>query len=257
MGTLNDNMETQDFIDEFGIDLRLPLYPQIATLGDRYFDWVHSPIRKTTLAKLNDWDQGRWPGSVRIFEQDWLEVMTHIPWQLVLSIWVPVVVGLAALARFGQGMTWNRLAGFWLLGILVWTLVEYLLHRYGFHTPTSSSLGNRSHFLAHGIHHFDPFDGTRLLFPPLGGLGIAAVIYLGFYLVMPLDVSLILMSGLLSGYLIYDFSHYISHHGKVVDPWFRFLHRYHKAHHHRDPDALFGVSSPLWDRVFRTGSSQF
>ena len=115
-------------------------------------------------------------------------------------------------------MAWDRLAGFWVLGILVWTLVEYLLHRYGFHTPTSSPAGNRAHFLAHGIHHYDPFDGTRLLFPPLGGLGIAAVIYLGFYLVMPLDVSLILMSGLLTGYLIYDFSHYISHHGKIDGP---------------------------------------
>lgn len=249
--------KTDPFIDEYGVDFRLPLYPQVARLGDRYFDWVHSPIRKSTLGKLKEWDHGKWPGSVRIFDQDWIEVMTHIPWRIVLAIWVPIVTALAVFAKSQPGMSWTRMIGFWLLGILVWTLLEYTLHRFFFHTPTRSPGGIRAHFLAHGIHHLDPFDGTRLLFPPLGGLGIALVIFLGFNLFMPLDVSLILMSGLLSGYLIYDFSHYISHHGKVVDPWFRFLHRYHKAHHHCDPDALFGVSSPLWDRVFRTGSDRF
>ena len=254
---LSDPKENRDFIDPYGVDLRLPLYRQVANLGDRYFDWVHTPVRKSTLNQLREWDQGRWPGSVRIFEQEWLEVMTHIPWQVVLIIWVPIITSLAAVARFKLGMPWDRLTGVWLLGILVWTLVEYLLHRFWFHTPTRTPAANKSHFLAHGIHHYDPFDGTRLLFPPLGALGIASVIYLGFYLIMPVDVSLALMSGLLTGYLIYDFSHYVSHHGRIVDPWFRFLSRYHKAHHHRDPDALFGVSSPLWDKIFRTGSTQF
>jgi dihydroceramide fatty acyl 2-hydroxylase len=247
----------RDFIDEFGVDLRRPLYPQLARLGDRYFDWVHTPLRKTTLAKLREWDKGRWPGSVRIFEQDWLETMTHIPWPLVLAIWVPIVTGLAVTAHVGLDMPWSQLVGFWMLGILAWTLVEYILHRFGFHTPTRSTAGNKAHFLAHGIHHLDPYDRTRLLFPPLGGLGIAALIYLVLFLVFPLDVSLSLMSGLLTGYLVYDFSHYISHHGKIKDPWFRYLHRYHQAHHHRDPEALFGVSSPLWDRVFRTRTGQF
>ena len=37
-----------------------------------------------------------------------------------------------------------------------------------------------------------------------------------------------------------DLVHYLGqgrHHGKVSDPWFRYLSRYHKAHHHRDPEA--------------------
>jgi dihydroceramide fatty acyl 2-hydroxylase len=241
------------FIDEFGIDLRRPLYPQVGALGDRYFAWVHRPIRKSTRQKLHEWDQGRWPGSIRVFEQEWLEVMTHIRWQLVLAIWLPVVVGLLVLARLSGQLSWPALAGWSVTGLFIWTLVEYILHRFFFHTPTRSPAGNRAHFLAHGIHHYDPFDGTRLVFPPLGGLGIAAVIYLGFYLTLPWGESLALMAGLLAGYLLYDLSHYISHHGRIKDPWFRYLHRYHQAHHHRDPDALFGVSNPLWDLVFRTG----
>ncbi len=242
------------FIDAYGIDLRRPLFGQVAALGDRYFTWVHEPVRKSTLKELRQVDTGRWPGSVRIFARDWLETMTHISWRLVLAVWVPVVLALMATARLACGLGWVPLAGVWFGGLLLWTLVEYVMHRFFFHTAPRGPLGIKVHFLAHGVHHFDPFDGTRLVFPPLAGFGIAAVLYALCDLLLPSGLACAVMAGLLTGYLLYDMSHYVSHHGKIRDPWFRFLHRYHAAHHHRDPDALFGVSNPLWDLVFRTGS---
>ena len=245
------------FIDAYGIDLRRPLLGQVAALGDRYVVWVHEPVRKSTLKDLRRQDTGRWPGSVRIFARDRLEAMTHISWQLVLAVWVPVILTLLAMARLTFGLGWGRLAGLWCGGLLLWTLVEYLLHRFFFHSVPRGPFAIKVHFLAHGIHHFDPFDGTRLVFPPLAGFGIAAVLYGLCDLLMPSGAACALMAGLLSGYLLYDMSHYVSHHGRIRDPWFRFLHRYHAAHHHRDPDARFGVSNPLWDLVFRTGSLKF
>ena len=244
-------------VDAYGIDLRRPLLGQVAQLGDRYFAWVHEPVRKTTLKELRQQDTGRWPGSVRIFAHDRLEVMTHISWQLVLAVWVPIILALLAASRIVFGLGWIRMSGTWFGGLLLWTLVEYVLHRFCFHTAPRGPLGIKAHFLAHGVHHFDPFDGTRLVFPPLAGFGIAAVLYALGDLLLPSGVACALMAGLLSGYLLYDMSHYVSHHGRIRDPWFRFLHRYHAAHHHRDPDALFGVSNPLWDLVFRTGSLKF
>jgi sterol desaturase/sphingolipid hydroxylase (fatty acid hydroxylase superfamily) len=254
---MRDQQQDSHFVDAYGVDLRLPLFPQVAALGDRYFDWVHTPIRKATIRELTAWDQGRWPGSVRIFAAPWLEVMTHISWKLVLAVWVPVIVGLLVAARTVTGVGWQPLAGIWAGGVLLWTLIEYVLHRFFFHTAPRTSAGIKAHFLAHGIHHFDPFDATRLVFPPLGGLGIALCIFLLLDIFMSTGASMALMAGVLTGYLVYDISHYISHHGIIRDPWFRYLHRYHKAHHHRDPDALFGVSNPLWDVVFRTGSEKF
>lgn len=253
---MGDHLPDDHCVDAFGIDLRRPLYPQVANLGDRYFDWVHTPIHRKTLRALAVADHGPWPGSVRIFGSDLLESMTHISWRLVLAIWVPVILALAAVARHGEGLAWGRIAGIWAAGFLVWTLVEYVLHRWFFHTPPRTPGQIRMHFLAHGIHHFDPHDATRLVFPPLSGAGIALVLYLVCELVMPTGAACALMSGLLSGYLVYDMSHYISHHARIRDPWFRYLARYHQAHHHREPEALFGVSSPLWDIVFRTGSSR-
>ena len=36
------------FVDSYGIDLRKPLYHQVAALGEDYFTWVHDPVRKST-----------------------------------------------------------------------------------------------------------------------------------------------------------------------------------------------------------------
>ena len=104
-------------------------------------------------------------------------------------------------------------------------------------TPPRGATAIRAHFLAHGIHHFDPYDASRLVFPPLSGAGIALVLYALLESALPTGMAMAMMSGLLAGYLVYDMSHFISHHGRVRDPWFRFLHRYHKAHHHRESTA--------------------
>jgi len=32
----------------------------------------------------------------------------------------------------------------------------------------------------------------------------------------------------------------------------KYIKRYHMQHHYKTPNARFGVSSPLWDKVFKT-----
>jgi dihydroceramide fatty acyl 2-hydroxylase len=34
--------------------------------------------------------------------------------------------------------------------------------------------------------------------------------------------------------------------------WAKYLKRYHMMHHFKTPQARYGVSSPVWDVVFRT-----
>jgi sterol desaturase/sphingolipid hydroxylase (fatty acid hydroxylase superfamily) len=54
------------------------------------------------------------------------------------------------------------------------------------------------------------------------------------------------------GYLIYDITHYATHHFPMRGKVLKFLKRYHMQHHYKTPDQRFGVSSPLWDWVFGT-----
>lgn len=242
------------FVDEFGVDLSQPLFAQLDQLGDRYFDWVHQPVSAAILKRLPADHKGRWPRSVRIFGTEWLEVQTHISFKLILGLWLPVIVTLLALSGLVFDLPPMSVAGLFAAGFFIWTLAEYVLHRVVFHAEPDTPLGRKFHFLAHGIHHLDPQDATRLLFPPLAGAGIAVILFGILNLLLPFHSSLAAMAGLLSGYLAYDVSHYLSHHGRIRGPWFRFLRRYHLAHHFRDPDSRYGVSQPLWDIILRSGS---
>ena len=59
-------------------------------------------------------------------------------------------------------------------------------------------------------------------------------------------------AGFLLGYLIYDMRHYHIHHHRSDNRLSLALRRYHYRHHFQQSDRGFGVTSPLWDRVFRT-----
>ena len=241
-------------IDEYGVDLARPLFPQIEQMGDNYEPWVHQGVTRKQLAQLAAVQTGPWVGSVSIFSQDWLEPGTHIKWQHVLGLWAPVALLCVAAASFWQGMPVGAALGWAFFGFAVWTLVEYILHRVVFHNIPHNTLGRKIHFLAHGIHHLDPWDATRLVFPIPLAIGLSLLIFGSINLLAPLDRTLAIYGGLMIGYLIYDMSHYLSHHHKTQIRWLKFLKKYHLAHHHRDHDRYFGVSQPFWDLVFRTGS---
>jgi sterol desaturase/sphingolipid hydroxylase (fatty acid hydroxylase superfamily) len=61
-----------------------------------------------------------------------------------------------------------------------------------------------------------------------------------------------LLAGFIGGYLIYDLTHYAQHHFPMRSGYAKYIKRYHMQHHYKDPGSRFGVSSPIWDWVFRT-----
>jgi dihydroceramide fatty acyl 2-hydroxylase len=163
-----------------------------------------------------------------------------------------VIAGLVWLASAWRGLgAADAVLGI-LGGLASWTLLEYVLHRFVFHHTFRGDRGRQLHFLMHGIHHFDPWDRTRLVFPPLAGVIVASAIYLPLWLLLPLSWSLVVMGGVLLGYIVYDLTHYYVHHGRPRSRWGKLLKAWHLEHHHRHPRAMWGVSSPLWDLIFRT-----
>jgi dihydroceramide fatty acyl 2-hydroxylase len=58
----------------------------------------------------------------------------------------------------------------------------------------------------------------------------------------------------MTGYLVYDMTHYWLHHGRPRTRVGLLLRHHHMAHHHdaRFHEKKYGVSSTLWDHVFRT-----
>ena len=196
---------------------------------------------------------------IRLFKSDFLEFFTHISPVAVLVIWAPVIVWFlfSAILRLPPGASWLFIPAGLILGVFLWTFAEYILHRFVFHHKASSNLGQRVFFLFHGVHHAQPQCKTRLVMPPVVSIPMALIFYGLFYLVWGrlLGVPQWIgpsFAGFIAGYLAYDMIHYATHHFPMRQGYLKFLKRYHMQHHYKTPDARYGVSSPLWDRVFRT-----
>ncbi len=200
---------------------------------------------------------------VRLFENPVLELFTMTPWYVIPIVWIPLV--LTNLLKASNQITFIEILLCFSIGISVWTLTEYILHRFAFHGETlwlsDSRHGIFIHFLLHGIHHAFPSDPKRLVFPPLLGLVLLKIFFIPiFSSFLPEKQFPALLAGGITGYILYDMTHYFVHHldlnkskkKHTIFDYFISLKRYHMYHHYRDDTHGFGVSSKLWDVVFGT-----
>lgn len=190
--------------------------------------------------------------SPRLFDTDLLERLSRVQPAIPLLLWAPVIAWLLwpSVTDSPMGM-WSlmQLAGG---GLLVWTLTEYLMHRFLFHWEPRSPLGQRLVFIIHGVHHEAPDDRTRLLMPPVPAILAAAVLYGGFWGILGRPWVDPFFAFFLIGYLAYDYTHFALHARRPRGRLGRALRRSHMRHHFATPRARWGVSSPLWDWIFRT-----
>jgi sterol desaturase/sphingolipid hydroxylase (fatty acid hydroxylase superfamily) len=140
---------------------------------------------------------------------------------------------------------------------MVWTITEYLLHRYIFHFEPKSEWGKRIHFIFHGVHHDYPQDAKRLVMPPSASIPLAILFYLLFSLFFQNKSYLLtFFAGFITGYLLYDMLHYAIHHHNFKSPLMKKLKVHHMLHHYADPAKGYGVSSALWDIIFKSNFSE-
>ncbi|MDF0607078.1 sterol desaturase family protein [Neisseriaceae bacterium TC5R-5] len=144
---------------------------------------------------------------------------------------IPLLFGLAL---WLAPLVWWQLP----LGVLAWSLLEYLLHRYSFHV----------HFRRdHWAHHVDE----------LAHIGISGwlvtLICVGLWVPAYFLHASSVFAGFMLGYFAYLTLHYSMHRPDS------FLYRFigglahnHALHHQKGIEMNFGVTLPLWDRVFAT-----
>ena len=196
---------------------------------------------------------------IRLFESDFLETFTHISPVAVSAIWIPIIVFFAA-RTFGwqaKALAPGLSVFAIVVGIFIWTISEYLLHRFLFHMPVHGKTMERIVFLFHGVHHTQPQGKTRLVMPPAISLPLAAIFYGLFVLIFQYVLSgagwvAPLFTGFSIGYLAYDLTHYATHHFPMRNGYLKYIKRYHMQHHYKTPNQRFGVTSPAWDWAFGT-----
>jgi 4-hydroxysphinganine ceramide fatty acyl 2-hydroxylase len=234
-----DHERVQRLPDGGVIDWKHGLLAQIGAVGEDYWEWIEHP-------KL---------GRCRLFDSDFLESLTFTPWWVVPALYIPW--GLLELRESVVRETseiFNRAdiaLTLFAIGVLMWSLTEYVYHRYAFHWVPWSHASRMVHFMAHGLHHLTPADEFRLVFPPVVSVPLALLHRRGFYALFPIGASAALLGGYLVGYTAYESTHYFIHHCPS-GAWLKARFYYHSKHHFdpRKRDAIYGVSSQLWDAVF-------
>jgi sterol desaturase/sphingolipid hydroxylase (fatty acid hydroxylase superfamily) len=186
-----------------------------------------------------------------MFESDFIEFFSRVHPAIPLLLYVPVIAYMVYVSLWQQKLSILAVTGLFLLGVLLWTLLEYLIHRYIFHYEPKTRLGKRLHYVIHGVHHDYPNDARRLVMPPSISVPLAFLFY-GLFLLIFGHLASSVFAGLVFGYVCYDMLHYATHHFPMKRGLWLWLKHYHLRHHYKDDDAGFGISSPLWDYVFRT-----
>lgn len=187
-----------------------------------------------------------------MFENAFLESASRVHPATPFLFYIPLVAAALVWSLWTGVTTPLKVAGFGLLGVLTWQLMEYGIHRGFFHWEGIGPITRRIHDIAHGYHHKYPDDGQRLVMPLGASIPLAIVIIGLLWLVGRPDATVPYFLGIVTGYLFYDFLHYAVHHHKPRTEWGKALRAHHMAHHFACPDKNFGISHRWVDRLLGT-----
>jgi 4-hydroxysphinganine ceramide fatty acyl 2-hydroxylase len=130
------------------IDPTKPLMKQVWSLNhQQYLDLVDSP----------HW---LFVESPRMFEYDLLEATSHNKWYHILILHMAFSIYMLTQVVW-QHVSVLQGVFLFLLGMFSFSLLEYVLHRFLFHSEKylfDNKIVRYLHFLLHGIHHMLPVD---------------------------------------------------------------------------------------------------
>jgi sterol desaturase/sphingolipid hydroxylase (fatty acid hydroxylase superfamily) len=190
--------------------------------------------------------------SIRMFKSDLIEKLSKVHFAVPLFIFVPAIF-IFIYKAFSAGVNFLNFGLYFIIGLAVWTLTEYIMHRFIFHFQPTSEFGKKMHFIFHGVHHDYPRDKKRLVLPPSVSIPLATLFYFLFNSFLAPQLLFSFFPGFLLGYLIYDMLHYAMHHHNFKSGIMKKVKQHHMLHHYQDPEKGYGVSSSLWDIILRSG----
>ncbi len=189
--------------------------------------------------------------SVKLFHNKFLDNLTKTHSAIPITLFILYAAGLIIYTKRYTDLGNWEIVGLFFAGLLAFTFVEYWMHRKLYHIPVTTERRKRLQFIMHGAHHDAPKDKDRLAMPPVLSILIGTVLLFLFKLVLG-QYTFSFLAGFLVGYAGYLFVHYIVHIFRPPNNIFKALWTNHAIHHYQDDTAMFGVSSPLWDYVYRT-----
>jgi sterol desaturase/sphingolipid hydroxylase (fatty acid hydroxylase superfamily) len=195
-------------------------------------------------------------GSGQMFKNPFLERLTRTHISIPLTLFYGAAIAAIIYTTIYTGITPAEIIGMFFAGFFLWTLLEYLIHKYLFHIAEFNPKLERLQYTLHGIHHEYPRDKMRLAMPPLVSIVLAIGFFALFYAIFGL-YGFSFGAGFVAAYASYLLVHYSVHAFVPPDNFLRKLWVHHSIHHYKDPKSAFGVSSPLWDYIFGTMPAKY
>ncbi|MCH2109028.1 MAG: sterol desaturase family protein [Polyangiaceae bacterium] len=191
-----------------------------------------------------------------MFQSDFLDLFSRTHWSVVPIIFLPITSLMLWYSAVRVDAGWLLSLAIAVAGFIGWTLTEYWLHRLFFHWQPPGALGERMHFLVHGVHHEWPSDKYRLVMPPAVSISLyfifLGIFYALFSLLNCTSYVWAWHAGFVVGYVFYDCVHYWLHHHTPKSAYWVKLKKNHMIHHFKDHDSRFCVSNMFWDKIFGT-----
>ena len=169
----------------------------------------------------------------------------HPGWPLFL--WGPISLTSIVLGVVNQGLDLWPVVAIGAIALLVWSLFEYVTHRFLLHPSEKFRRMDRWAYFAHGKHHDEPDNRVFALVPPLNSIMIFIPLLAIFHLIVPPYAIAVFTGFFLVGYLAYEYIHLSLHHAAPKTHLGRYFRRHHLTHHAHGREGNFGVSTPLWD----------
>jgi 4-hydroxysphinganine ceramide fatty acyl 2-hydroxylase len=150
-----------------------------------------------------------------------------------------------------------RALAFSVVGVALWTLMEYVTHRFVLHVafpPGRGWIRRLLHNLfdaSHADHHAQPWDGYHIN-GHLDTLFVAVWLVPLTFLAPPHTASMA-VAALFAAYTAEEWAHHAFHFRNDQWRYFQYVRRRHLYHHCRHGvGTAFGITSDFWDRVFGT-----
>ncbi len=141
---------------------------------------------------------------------------------------------------------------FILIGVLYWSLIEYVIHRFIYHQKFKSKAFNYFIGSFHQYHHKKMSDHRVLNSGFLMICLILPIVLSPLMLIFHIQSVLSIGLGLSIGYYLYECVHYFIHYRQYCSGYMSYIQKYHMHHHKKSPMKNFGNTTHLWDYIFNT-----
>lgn len=144
------------------------------------------------------------------------------------------------------------------LGVVSWSLFEYLVHRFAYHKRTNSKKIQWYLDAFHLHHHknlqdYSVLNASFLLIYPLTLIILSTIYFVTEDLVLTASFGLVMTLY----YLFYEYVHYLIHLKTHTNFYLKYIQKYHLYHHYKNWNKNFGNTITLWDKIFGTYDANY